>query len=77
MATTVKQLIGYLQEIKNQDQPVFYQYLLAEHTTYGEEKFAQLVDIVEESSADNISNYMFDELADGERFLEEEEEPEE
>lgn len=69
MATTVKQLVKYLQEIEDQDQAIFYQYLLAEHTDYKPKKFYRIVDAIEESSADNISNYMFDELADGERSL--------
>lgn len=37
MATSVKQLIAYLQEIEDQDQPVIYQYYTREHFEYGDE----------------------------------------
>jgi hypothetical protein len=74
VATTVKQLINHLQQIDDQDQTVFYQYMLASDTDYRPEEFEKIVGAVEESAADNIARYMLDELTDGERYLEEEEE---
>ena len=70
MATTVKQLIGYLNDIKDQDQVIFYQYLLAEHTSYHQHEFDKLVEEAEESSADNLTNYLLQELIDAEYNLE-------
>jgi len=75
---TVNELIQYLNGIKDKDQAIFYQYILAEHTDYTPEQFEKLVEEVEESSADNLSNYMFDELREAESsvLVEEEEEEE-
>jgi hypothetical protein len=77
MATTVQELINYLSEIEDKEQPVFYQYLLAEHTSYSQEDFDKLVEEVEDSAADNLTNYMLDELREAESSVLESEPEEE
>ena len=49
MATTVKQLIEYLNEIEDKEQTIIYQYFLAEHFEYTEQ--------VETPSKENFANY--------------------
>jgi hypothetical protein len=50
MATTVKELIKYLQTVENQDQPVIYQYYLAEHFEVSDKKFSKAVDDLDDES---------------------------
>ena len=56
--TTVKELIGYLQAIADQDQPVFYQYLTADDTDYSVEEFGERIEAVEFVAADGLSDLM-------------------
>lgn len=51
MATTVRQLISSLQSIKDQDQAILFQYILAEHTDISVPNFEKLVGRVEQSSS--------------------------
>lgn len=57
MATTVRQLISYLQEIEDKDQPVMYQYYLAEHFNAPREVFASVAD--EYDSELPVSDYEY------------------
>lgn len=76
MATTVKELIRYLQS-EEQDQPVFYQYLLAEHTGYSPEEFAQRLDEVSDHFFEGLSEEMSMALADVELETDEDEDDDE
>ena len=50
MATTVQQLITQLESIENKEQPVIFQYYLAEHFPDAtEEQFERVVDEIPES----------------------------
>jgi hypothetical protein len=57
MATTVEQLIDYLSH-EDPDSPVFYQYLLPEHTDYSEEEFQERIDSLNDYVYDNLSRHM-------------------
>jgi hypothetical protein len=50
MATTVKELIKYLSTIENQEQPVIYQYYLAEHFEVSDKKFGKAVNDLDHES---------------------------
>lgn len=50
MATTVKELIEYLKDIENQNQPVIYQYYLAEHFEVSDKKFKKAVEDLDHES---------------------------
>lgn len=64
MSTTVKELINYLNGIKDKDQPVIYQYYLAEHFEVDEKKFATAVeDLDDESLWDEAYDTLKDYLA--------------
>lgn len=63
MATTIRQLIEQLESEGDLDQPVFYQYILADHLDgWTTERLAKRLDEIEEAAGDNISQYMVSEL---------------
>jgi hypothetical protein len=72
VATTVSNLIEYLNTIEDKEQPIFYQYVLAEHTEYDVETFTELVELAEDSSADTLTEVMTEALAEAQAILEEE-----
>ena len=58
MATTVRQLINYLQD-EDQDATVVFQYILAEHIDMDEDEFEEKADALEDTSfADASSEYI-------------------
>lgn len=59
MATTVEKLIESLSH-EDPDSPVFYQYLLPEHTDYSEEEFQERVDALGDNVYDDLSSKMLD-----------------
>jgi hypothetical protein len=70
MATTVRDLIAQLQEIKDKDQAVIFQYFLADHFSFDTlktptpEEFDQVAENLDDASlwddaAETISDYLF------------------
>jgi hypothetical protein len=69
MATTVRDLIDQLKEIKDKDQPVIFQYFLAEHFEFDQvvattEQFEQVAEDLEDNAlwdepAQTINDYLY------------------
>lgn len=53
MATTVQELINYLSEIEDKEQPVIYQYYLAEHFSTTPEIFAEVAEELDSELPDD------------------------
>ena len=62
MATTIRELIEQLKDEGNLDQPIFYQYLLAEHTSLSRKKFEQALDNLPSGVWDDLSFSMESDL---------------
>lgn len=45
MATSVQELINYLSEVEDKEQPVIYQYYLAEHFSTSKETFEKVAEL--------------------------------
>lgn len=78
MATTVKNLIEYLNAIEDKNQPILYQYLLAEHTSVPVEDFENVVEYLENNGnfAEDVSDVFLGWVTEGNDVLLEEEENE-
>ena len=72
--TTVKQLIQQLQENHDPDEPIMFQYLVAEHTSYTPEQFEELAEIAMDSNTfgDDSTQFFLSVLEEAEYELEEE-----
>jgi hypothetical protein len=70
--TTVKQLIEQLQENHDPDEPIVFQYLVADHTHYPTDEFDRLAEKVMDSNTfgDNSTRFFMDYLAEAEYELE-------
>lgn len=78
---TVKSLIEQLQEIENQDQPIIFQYYIAEHfidpmtqDNMEPERFEKVADEVEDNRSQYIWDDVFQEIAEIIDELEDEDE---
>jgi len=63
MATTVQELINYLNDIEDKEQSVMYQYYLAEHFSASAEQFESAVDALDcedlwDEAHDTIREYI-------------------
>jgi len=72
--TTVKQLIQQLQENHDPDEPIMFQYLVAEHTSYTPAEFEKLAEIVMDNNVfgDDSTQFFLSALEEAEYELEEE-----
>jgi hypothetical protein len=77
---TVKSLIAQLQEIENQEQPIIFQYYIAEHfidpmtdDNMEPERFEKIADEVEDNRSHYIWDDVFQEIAELVVVLEDEE----
>ena len=78
---TVKSLIAQLQEIENKEQPIIFQYYIAEHfidpntdDNLEPERFEKIADEVEDNRSQYIWDDVFQEIAELVSELEEDEE---
>jgi len=78
MAMTVKGLIHQLQSSHDLDEPIVFQYVVAEHTNLEEDKFAEVADYLMGNSnfADDASEVFISWIAEAESVLDEAEEEE-
>lgn len=76
MTTTVKQLIQQLQENHDPNEPIVFQYLVQEHTSYSPEEFENLAEIVMDSPdfGSDATMLFISALEEAEYSLDEEEE---
>jgi hypothetical protein len=69
MATTVQELINYLNDIEDKEQPVIYQYFLAEHFSATPAQFESAVDALDcedlwDDAHDTVREYITGEQED-------------
>jgi hypothetical protein len=69
MATTVQELINYLNDIKDKEQPVIYQYFLAEHFSATPAQFESAVESLDceelwDDAHDTVREYITGEQED-------------
>ena len=74
--TTVKKLISLLQEEHDPDEPIVFQYLVQEHTSYSPEEFENLAEAVMDSPdfGSESTQFFLSALEEAEYALDEEEE---